>query len=80
MNATNNGNTTSAVPAAMSPQSDAPSPAVVNIASPIVTVLLSGELVTIRGHKNSFQWKVTLTMLNATRTGRTSGTSTYQTS
>src|SRR5262249_23761825 len=63
----------SRVAAALTRQGWAPSGPRVKVASPTVSGRRSGELMTISGHKNSFQWVVTEMMEKLITAGRASG-------
>ena len=71
---TSSGAMTMSVPAAMTPQACAPSAPRVKAASPTVSGRFYGELMTISGHRNSFQCAVTDTIANARNAGAASGT------
>src|ERR1700752_464449 len=75
-NTTSNGAATKNVPAAITPQSEPPSPPDVKEASPTVSPSPQGDEVAISGHRNSFQCVVTETMANAISPGRASGSNT----
>lgn len=65
---------TISVPAAMVPQACVPSAVLVKTERPTVSGRLSGELITISGHRKSFQWLVTEMIANAEKLGIDSGT------